>query len=277
MTTEQVDSGELGDSASNPRDLVRSVRPPLSQFIEDPARGRGTYLAAFVGVFALTFALDQWLGSGLDFLRRGDVQRELAALGQWGQLSSIVIVGVVLLCVQPARWRRIFDLALAAVVVWGVSLLFKLGLGRARPRHDDPYAFDGMFFGAGDSEAIRNVVETSHYDFASFPSSHTSAAVVLSVFVAMIWPRLGLFALCMAFIVGLSRFAFEAHWASDILGGALIGFLVGYPIIRGFHGIRLLDVVWKRVLKRPGPTALSRVVTEEQRVLKRDAITRQAD
>lgn len=274
MTTEQVERSGGDGSAASPRGLVRSVRPPLTRFIEDPNRGIGRYLAVFIGVFAATFALDQWLGSGLGFFRRGDIERELAALGQWGQFSSLVIVGVILVSVQPARWRRVFDLALASGAVWAVSVLFKLGLGRARPKHDDPYAFDGWFVGAGDSSAIRDLVQTSHYDFASFPSSHTSAAVVLSVFLAMIWPRLGVFALCMAIIVGLSRFAFAAHWASDILGGALVGFLVGYPIIRGFHGVRLLDAIWRLCSKGRSRSALNAVVTEEKRALKSDALSR---
>ncbi len=270
MTTEQNGRG----SSMAPRDMVRSVQPPLVKLIEDPTRLRWPYLAAFVGVLGLTFALDQWLGSGLGFLRRGDIERELAALGQWGQFSSLVIVGVILVCVQPVRWRRVFDLALAAAVVWAVSVLFKLGLGRARPKHDDPYVFDGWFLDSGDSTAIREAVATSHYDFASFPSSHTSAAVALSVFVAMVWPRLGFFALGMAVIVGCSRFVFAAHWASDIVGGALIGFLVGYPIIRGFVGVRLLDAVWQFFSRGKSHTALEAVVVEEKRALKTAEVAR---
>ena len=127
MTTEQVDRSGLDGATESPRGLVRSVKPPLARFIENPARGMGRYLAVFIGVFAATFALDQWLGSGLNFFRRGDIERELAALGQWGQLSSLVIVGVILVSVQPARWRRVFDLALASGAVWAVSVLFKLG------------------------------------------------------------------------------------------------------------------------------------------------------
>jgi membrane-associated phospholipid phosphatase len=274
MTTEQAERSEVVGSVSNPRDLVRAVKPPLVRRIENPDHGMGGYLAAFIGLFAVTFALDQWLGSGLGFLRRGDIERELAALGQWGQFSSILIVGVILLCVQPARWRRIFDLALASFAVWVVSVLFKLGLGRARPKHDEPYTFDGWLLGTGEPDAIREITGASHYDFASFPSSHTSAAVVLSVFIAMIWPRLGVLAFVMTLVVGLSRFAFAAHWASDILGGALIGFLVGYPIIRGFYGIRMLDALWQLGSGRSSKPSLPAVVAEEKRVLKSDALSR---
>ena len=149
-----------------------------------------------------------------------------------------------------------------------MSVLFKLGFGRARPKHDEPYVFDGWFLEAGDSSVIREAVSTSHYDFASFPSSHTSAAVVLSVFVAMLWPRLGVFALVMAMIVGCSRFVFAAHWASDIVGGALIGFLIGYPIIRGFFGVRVLDAIWQVFSRGRSHTALHAVVAEEKRSLK---------
>ena len=129
MTTEQNDLG------MTPRELVRSVRPPLVRVIENPNRANWPYLSAFVGVLGVTFALDQWLGSGLAIVRRGDIERELAALGQWGQFSSLVIVGVILACDQPGRWRRVFDLTRSGRRLGGERPLqawFRAGTPQAR-------------------------------------------------------------------------------------------------------------------------------------------------
>lgn len=260
MTTDQM--------PRDPRQLALEVQPPLVRIIESPRRDWGKWLLLWVALLGISFALDGVLGSGLGFLQRGDLKRELAALGQWGQLSSLVIVGVLLVSLQARRWRRLLDLALAAGLTWFVSLLFKIGLGRLRPRLETPYWFDGFLVQASDP-AGHSGEPFSQYDLSSFPSSHTSAAVVLSLFVALLWPRLWGFALAMLVLVGLSRYAFEAHWASDVLGGATIGFLVGYPVLRGLLGVRLCDWVWKVLFNRGEDPAIADVVTVEQAALRR--------
>ena len=93
--------------------------------------------------------------------------------------------------------------------------------------------------------------------------------MVLSVFIAMLWPRLWGFALVMVVLVGLSRYAFAAHWASDVLGGATIGLLVGYPVVRGLWGVRLCDWLWKRLVDRSATPALAEVVSVENDYLDR--------
>ena len=87
----------------------------------------------------------------------------------------------------------------------------------------------------------------------------------------MLWPRLTVFAVVMAAIVAFSRVLFVAHWLSDTVVGAAIGFLVSYPIIRGFWGVRLLDAFWKTVVDRKAGPALPAVVREEHARMDRQA------
>ena len=260
MTTDQMPLA--------PRQLAQEVQPPLVRIIECPRRDWGMWLLLWVALMGVSFALDGVVGSGLSLFQRGDLKRELAALGQWGQVSSLVIVGVLLVCLQGRRWRRLLDLALAAGLTWFVSFLFKTSVGRLRPRLETPYWFEGYLVQASDV-AGHSGAPFSHYDLSSFPSSHTSAAMVLSLFVTLVWPRLWGFALAMLVLVGLSRYAFEAHWASDVLGGATIGFLVGYPILRGLFGVRLCDWVWKVLFNRGEAPAISDVVAAEHAALRR--------
>ena len=255
MKTDQDDT--------RPARLASTVQPPLARLFDRRDRDWTPWLIGWVCLFALSFALDGVIGSGLSLFRRGDLERELAALGQWGQLSSLVIVGVILVCMQSRRWRRLLDLGLAAGLTSLVCLFLKTGLGRMRPRLESPYGFDGMLVHSAASDSGRQGLELSHYDLSSFPSSHTSAAMVLSLFIAMLWPRLCEFALVMVVLVGLSRYAFAAHWDSDVLGGATIGLLVGYPVIRGLWGVRLCDWLWKRVVDRNAQPALPDVVSAE--------------
>ncbi|MCH2145992.1 MAG: phosphatase PAP2 family protein [Phycisphaerales bacterium] len=242
--------------------MVRSVLPPFGVTLE--AR-RNQWLLLGAVVLVLAFVADALFGGHYRIaFDGGDVLRELEALGQWGQLSSLIIVGVVLCRMQPARWRRLLDLGLAAGLVSLVVLLVKFCVGRLRPVHELPFVFDGWLIRIGEApEALGS------YDIASMPSSHTSAAVVLSLFVTLLWPRLAWFAVVMALLVAFSRVIFVAHWAADVVMGALIGIFLGYPIIRGFWGVRLLDALWIRFVDRNAVPALPEVIREERRRLVR--------
>ena len=227
----------------------------------------GVWIALWVVLVALAFGFDDVTTAVFPRISGGgDIQRELEVLGQWGQFSSLVIVGVCMARLQPGRWRRLLDLGLAALVVWFCMLLLKALVGRVRPKHDLPYAFDGWLVSAGEVPA-----SLGSYDLSSFPSSHTSGAVVLSLFIALCWPRLSIFALVMAILVGFSRITFDAHWLSDVLVGATVGFLLGYPLMRYFCGVRLLDWVWRSVIDRNATPALPELIKEEERLQSRSA------
>lgn len=252
---------------STPAELVRTVNPPLADSVGRLFGRGGAWLVLWLVLVALVFVFDDVVSGVIPRVHGGgDFERELAMLGQWGQFSSLVIVGVCLACLQPARWRRLLDLGLAAGVVWFVTFLLKNVIGRLRPTHDLSHVFDGWIVKAGEAPA-----GIGSYDLSSFPSSHTSSAVVLSLFIALCWPRLSIFALVMAILVGFSRVAFDAHWLSDVLGGATVGFLLGYPLMRFFCGVRLLDWIWRSIVDRSATPALGDVLAEEQRIEERSA------
>lgn len=245
-----------------PARLVEGVRPPLVRRVEGRRLPALVWVAGVLLLVVVAGVLD-WLvgGSYRATFLSGDMIRELEAVGQWGQFASIVIV---LVCLDPARWRRGLDLVLAAGTVSLVVLLLKHAVGRLRPRHELPLSFDGWLVRIGEiPEGL------GAYDVASMPSSHTSAAVVLSVFVALVWPRLSIFALVMACVVALSRVVFVAHWAADVVMGALVGFVIGYPIIRGFWGVRLVDALWRRLVDRNATPALPAVVATERSAIEK--------
>ena len=165
-----------------PANLVRRVHPPLDDAVAGLFGRGGLWLVLWIILVAVAFGFDDLSARLLPRVHGGgDIQRELGMLGQWGQFSSLVIVAVCMACLQPRRWRRLLDLGLAALAVWFVMFLIKTMVGRLRPMHDMPYVFDGWFVNAG--EAPEGL---SLYDLSSFPSSHTSGAVVLSIFIACV-------------------------------------------------------------------------------------------
>ncbi len=174
----------------------------------------------------------------------GDLRRELEALQQYGQFSALVLTAVLIWRLQPQRAWRLLDLGLATGLTTLACQAVKHAAGRARPMFGDPWAFIGPM-GTFDPGGGRDPVTVwnESYDLASMPSSHTAAAVVLSIFLAALYPRLREFAVVMTSIVGISRVLFGAHYPSDVLAGAVVGLLVGGPIIGTCAGIRLLEKV----------------------------------
>ncbi len=106
----------------------------------------------------------------------------------------------------------------AMVITSGFTLFLKGLTGRHRPDQDVP-ANPGLWEGP-----------FNDFKYVSFPSGHTalafSAATVLGAYYhEKIWVAISSYSL--ATLVGISRIYDNKHWASDVLGGAVLGFAIG--------------------------------------------------
>jgi membrane-associated phospholipid phosphatase len=145
-------------------------------------------------------------GAGLFGLGRADGQRRLQALG----LHSVESI-------------------LIADVVGGT---IKLVAGRARPYADidNPADFQ-LFRGFSDNK------------YRSFPSGHTINAFAFASTLTrevQFWDPHSAFFVGTVFyggatLMGLSRIYNNQHWASDVMGGAAIGTLIGLKVVKYTH------------------------------------------
>jgi membrane-associated phospholipid phosphatase len=177
----------------------------------------------------------------------GDFKRELEFLQQFGAVSSLVIVGLVMLLLDRARARRVADMALSAAFVALACNALKLLIGRPRPKFDDPGTF--LFPGGQYELSIQGENVLRHAwqigsgissDLWSMPSSHTAAGVALAVFLAGVYPKLRPLGIFLATIVGVARVLLGAHYLSDVVAGAILGYLVSTPITHARAGEQLL-------------------------------------
>jgi membrane-associated phospholipid phosphatase len=106
----------------------------------------------------------------------------------------------------------------AGLLASGISGVIKFGLGRVRP-------LDGA-----DPDRFRPLNGNG-----AFPSGHTTLAFAVATALARDtpdrWTDIGLYGL--ASLTALSRLNDDRHWTSDVIAGAVIGYLVGRQVVPG--------------------------------------------
>ena len=109
----------------------------------------------------------------------------------------------------------------SVLIARGVTEVLKQGFHRYRPRES---ASPDKWNGPG--------ISTTHL---SFPSGHTTAAAALASALACRYqesPVIGVIAYTLAACTGLSRINDNAHWASDVFTGYVIGWYCGRVVAR---------------------------------------------
>ena len=165
-----------------------------------------TALGALV-VFAYpqTPGFDRWWNDTIS-AARADWMVDFALVLNWIGGGWVAILGVPLLTIAALvvgrHWRGAVFAAVSFAASAGAVQLLKQLFGRARP--------DDML-----------VVS----DYGSFPSGHTANAATIALVLWVLFPRVWIAIVGAAWVLAmaLSRTFLSVHWASDTLGGALIG------------------------------------------------------
>ncbi|MBA7631119.1 hypothetical protein ES703_38646 [subsurface metagenome] len=172
------------------------------------------YFANQFAYFPGDVSISSWL-QGMDF----------AGLKPIMQFAPYALSLGVLLALRlwlPGRRLEVIFIASAASAAGMASWLLKELISRPRP----------------DAELVQLLVGTHGL---SFPSGHVACAAVIGGFLFYLAPKLVktpsarwfLRALLVVIIlsIGASRIYLGAHWASDVVGGLLLGGLLLYPAI----------------------------------------------
>lgn len=121
--------------------------------------------------------------------------------GGWVAILLVPLLLIAALLVS-GRWRAAVFAAAAFAASAGAVQLLKHLFGRARP--------DDMIVAS---------------DFGSFPSGHTANAATIALVLWLLFPRVWVAVIGAAWVVAmaLSRTFLSVHWATDTVGGALVG------------------------------------------------------
>ncbi len=192
-----------------------------------------TALAAFA---VLAWAASTTAYSKFDLLVTHELQSRLPDSTFWvmaavswpgfmGPSTSIVLFCVIILIVLELRWEA-QSVLFAACSSGSLNYLLKIAIRRPRP-------------------ATTLVIVFNPLDSYSFPSGHVmfyvaffGFLVYLVLFLFKDSIRRSLFISFLVFLisaVGFSRLYLGDHWASDVIGGYLLGSLVLITSIRFYH------------------------------------------
>ena len=133
-------------------------------------------------------------------------------------------------------------LASQAVITSGVWVhMGKLIAGRERPSasytnsHKQGGKWHGLF---GCIDSYEDTKKMPGASFDGFPSGHTSTAFAIATVFAKMYadsPAIPVFAYSAATLIGLSRLTEHAHWMSDIIVGAALGYLCGNQVVNNYR------------------------------------------
>lgn len=146
----------------------------------------------------------------------------------FGHAAGVTLIVLSIAALDPARRRWAPWLCAGGALAGGLAAnLAKLLIRRTRPRNYDFASasvwdtFGGWLPFASGGTSVQ-----------SFPSAHTSTAVAFAVALSAVYPRGRWWFFTLAVLVGLHRIQSSAHYLSDVLCGAALGWVVGRLLLR---------------------------------------------
>ena len=199
------------------------LKSDATELASAPLRwGRSDWLKLGIGVAAVggVALIDHDLRESVDGGSNDTTRRIAKAVGPFGAEYSFGVLGGFFLAgklLDDEKSLHVAQDGLAAslIAAGAITPLMKTAFGRRRPSQTR----GTVEFGEGGE---------------SFPSGHSTQAFAVASVVAShydsIWVKVGAYTL--AGLVGWSRMEEKAHYASDVLAGALIGVVVGNAVVR---------------------------------------------
>jgi membrane-associated phospholipid phosphatase len=201
------------------------IKKDVQHIATAPLRwGRGEWTKFGIGVVAIGGALllDNELRQSVDGNSNSSTQRLADAVQpfgeeySWGTLAGFYLAGKAFHDDKAMSVAQ-DGLASSLIAAGVITPFLKVAISRQRPQETEARFVRGA-------------------NGRSFPSGHTTQAFVIASVVASHYPspwvQVGAYGL--AGLVGWSRMEHGAHYASDVLAGALIGTVVGRTVV-GLH------------------------------------------
>lgn len=147
--------------------------------------------------------------------------------------AGIFWIALALILLIPKKTRRT-GAAMAVAMVLGLIIgngILKNVIARTRP------------YDLANPVLSKSKLLVSPPTDYSFPSGHTLASFEAATAIYKDHTVYGFLAFVLAILIGFSRIYLQVHYPSDVLGGAILGFLLG---LAGSSIVRTVSVKWKK-------------------------------
>ena len=125
------------------------------------------------------------------------------------QMIHLRIPATLNLQISQTSWFAVKVLILGGIPVH----VIKMAIGRMRPHV------------SGNFNPLNFEPFNLHHHWHSFPSGHAQVLFSVATIALLIWPRAKYFFLLTAFFLALTRMTIHQHFFSDVLAGAVVGYL----------------------------------------------------
>ncbi|MEK6829210.1 MAG: phosphatase PAP2 family protein [Nanoarchaeota archaeon] len=176
----------------------------------------GLIAAAFI----LSLYFDNYIIRGISYLKNSFLDESLSWLTSTSFEIIIFFLLTILLLWNKNKRKWVLPLWFTLFLSAVASFILKVAIQRPRP------------FQQGLIELSSFLIKNSYYtwDFA-FPSSHTMLAFCVLPIVSREFPKLRYVWALFACLIAFSRVYFGFHFLSDVIAGAVIGYLIGALIL----------------------------------------------
>jgi len=146
----------------------------------------------------------------------------MAQVSRFGDWPEHVVLGLLLVLIAwwrgNKKWARVFLAMLIACALAGAAArVIKIGTGRARPSIKTELTWNGP-----------RLSEKYH----AFPSGHTASSTAFFAVLFFASWRVGLPCLLIPLVIALSRMYVAAHYLSDVVFAAILGFVCAIVVTR---------------------------------------------